>query len=75
MSNDGDVGPDPYGSWDFWVLHLTVAFDVNGDGMVDVNDLNMILELFGSACDDCSADVNGDGVVGMDDLMMMMAVL
>ena len=51
--------------------------DLNGDGVVDVNDL---LELLGSwgTCDsgcgpDCPADVNGDCVVDVNDLLQLLA--
>ena len=41
--------------------------DVDGDGMVGVNDVLAVVAAWGS--DDPDADVNGDGIVGTDDLL------
>ncbi|UCD73816.1 MAG: hypothetical protein JSV91_08445 [Phycisphaerales bacterium] len=41
--------------------------DVNGDGVVDIDDVFAILGAWGP-CDDCPEDVNDDGTVDIDDL-------
>ncbi|MCP4839420.1 MAG: hypothetical protein GY894_08695, partial [Planctomycetes bacterium] len=41
--------------------------DVDGDGMVGVNDLLTVVAAWGS--DDPDADVDGDGTVGTNDLL------
>lgn len=42
------------------------ASDVNGDGIVDVQDLTGVVLAWGT--DDASADINGDGIVDVQDL-------
>lgn len=49
--------------------------DLNGDGVVDVSDLLILLAAWGS-CDDgraCPADLNGDGAVDVSDLLVLLA--
>jgi len=45
--------------------------DLNGDGVVDGNDLGTLLGQWG-ACPACSADFNGDGVVDGNDLGVLL---
>ena len=49
--------------------------DVNGDGVVDMNDVNNIVQyLLGNTSDgfdEKAADVNGDGEIGMPDIMFI----
>ncbi len=45
--------------------------DLNGDGVVDVSDLLILLGEWGP-CDDCPADLNGDGVVDVSDLLILL---
>jgi len=45
--------------------------DANGDGMVDLADLNLVLANFGTNGSD--GDVNGDGVVDLADLNLVLA--
>ena len=49
--------------------------DVNGDGVVDMNDVNNIVQyLLGNSpdgFDEKAADVNGDGEIGMPDIMII----
>jgi len=40
--------------------------DVNGDGVVDLNDLNLVLTNFGQETSE--GDTNGDGIVDLNDL-------
>ena len=47
--------------------------DVNGDMLVDVNDLLAGLNSWGQACTGCPADTNGDGVVNIADLLSIIA--
>ena len=44
--------------------------DVNGDGIVDVEDLILVAEAYGEEGDN-DADVNGDGIVDIDDLILV----
>jgi hypothetical protein len=45
--------------------------DANGDGVVDLADLNLVLANFGQTTD--QGDVNGDGVVDLADLNLVLA--
>ncbi|UCD76840.1 MAG: right-handed parallel beta-helix repeat-containing protein [Phycisphaerales bacterium] len=49
--------------------------DVNGDGVVDIDDVFAVLAAWGPCDDpdDCPADVNGDGTVDIDDLFEVLA--
>jgi hypothetical protein len=47
--------------------------DLNGDGIVGVDDLLQLLAAWG-VCPDCPEDLNGDGIVGVDDLLAMIGV-
>ena len=48
-------------------VSYTLPSDVNGDGMVNIQDLVSVTQHFGSA-GDLTADVNGDGIVSITDL-------
>ncbi|MDP7574030.1 MAG: GC-type dockerin domain-anchored protein, partial [Phycisphaerales bacterium] len=46
--------------------------DMNGDGVVDVIEVLLLLDAWGQ-CEDCAADINGDGIVDTDDLLSVLA--
>jgi len=47
--------------------------DANGDGIVDLNDLNLVLTSFGqSVTPGTSGDTNGDGIVDLNDLNLVL---
>ncbi len=48
-------------------VSYTLPSDVNGDGMVNIQDLVSVTQHFGGA-GDLTADVNGDGIVSITDL-------
>ena len=50
-----------------------VAKDINGDGVVNIQDLTLVAAQFGQAGEDTPADVNGDGVVDIQDLVLVAA--
>lgn len=49
--------------------------DLNRDGVVDVDDLFILLAAWGECADpdNCPADLNEDGVVDVDDLFILLA--
>ena len=52
-----------------------VIGDVNGDGVVDVDDVLLLINAWG-ACglgQPCPADLDGDGVVGVNDMLIVLA--
>ena len=46
--------------------------DVNGDGVVNVSDLLMVISAWGS-CTDCPEDLDGDGEVNVSDLLLILS--
>jgi hypothetical protein len=48
--------------------------DVNGDGVIDVEDLLALLGAWGPCApgEPCPADANGDGVVNVNDLLVVL---
>ena len=44
--------------------------DVNGDGVVDVEDLRIVLDLWGHKFS--AGDVNGDGIVDFEDVLLVL---
>lgn len=49
-----------------------IVGDLNGDGVVDVSDMLLLLADWGP-CEGCAADLNGDGVVDVSDLLILLA--
>lgn len=47
--------------------------DLNGDDVIDVSDLLILLGDWGS-CPGCPADINGDNVVDVSDLLILLSV-
>jgi hypothetical protein len=46
--------------------------DLNGDGVINEEDLLLLLEVWGE-CPECPADIDGDGVVGVKDLLLLLS--
>jgi choice-of-anchor B domain-containing protein len=46
--------------------------DLNGDDVIDVNDLSTLLGLWGACTGDCIADFDDDGEVGVTDLSILL---
>lgn len=61
--------------WVMDVIETTVKGDVNGDGVVDVADIESVLSvIFGSdTVSKSSADVNGDGNVDIADVVSIIS--
>ena len=53
-------------------LDANLPGDVNGDGVVDVEDLLQLLAAWG-ACKGCPEDLDGNGAVDVDDLLILLA--
>ena len=53
----------------------TVEGDANGDGVVGVDDILLILQAWGACMpgSECQGDFNGDWIVGVDDLLILLA--
>lgn len=86
INNSGDIAfncrlTDPDDTSIVWGSAIYVAYaetdvpgDVNGDGLVNVDDLLIVLNNWGPCLDpdDCPADLTGDGQVNVDDLLMVL---
>ncbi|MHC5024792.1 MAG: dockerin type I domain-containing protein [Planctomycetota bacterium] len=67
IDSNGDGVPD---------ICESIPGDLNGDGVVDINDLLGLLAAWGpcpSPPAECPADLNGDGVVDITDLLGLLA--
>lgn len=53
------------------ILQPPIVGDLNGDGVVNVDDLVMLLGAWGP-CEGCAADLNDDGLVNVDDLVTLL---
>jgi hypothetical protein len=67
--------PGGYGGWDIWEAPILPIVDFNGDEIVDIKDLVILIESWGK--DDPSVDVGpmpwGDGKVDQKDLEVLMS--
>ncbi len=52
-----------------WATRSEVLEDVNGDGIVNIEDLTFVAMHFGGGGEGAAADVNDDGVVNILDLV------
>ena len=55
---------------DRWWHDVSVVGDVDGNGIVNIEDLLLILADFGSCTGSCSGDLDDDGDVDIDDLLI-----
>ena len=55
----------------FEFIHFTTGLDVNGDGRVDIDDVNEIINVILDRKTNPRADVNGSGKVDVDDMNMV----
>ncbi len=56
-----------------WRHEVTVYGDVTGDGVVDIQDLLVLIAAWGSCDDPCPADLDNNGVVDIADALEMIA--
>ncbi|MCH2135441.1 MAG: agmatine deiminase family protein [Phycisphaerales bacterium] len=67
---DGNTGASQSAA--FTIESDQIAGDANGDGIVNVNDILLVVSQFGCASS-CSADVDGDDQVTATDILMVLA--
>jgi probable HAF family extracellular repeat protein len=78
ISADGRVivgygeSPQSLGEYEAWLVDLgaddALVGDTNGDGVVDLEDLNNVRNTFGETGAGLAGDANGDGTVDLTDL-------
>ncbi len=52
--------------------HCQLVGDVDRDGDVDYDDLELLMDCFGQTCTCCATDLNGDGVVDDIDIAILL---
>jgi len=67
---DGFTGSDVSDIF-FTINGTAVAGDVNGDGIVNVLDILIIVDTWGPCSNQCDGDLNGDGDIGVIDLLIV----
>ena len=64
----------PFGNWDIW-YKTSLAGDLNDDGVVDINDLSIVGDAYGSTPGDpdwdATTDTNEDGIMDVYDLAIV----
>ena len=60
---------------DFKVDNANVPFDPNDDGVIDVADIAVVIDVIAGALDNIFADVNGDGVVDVADIATLITLM
>ncbi|MCH2133916.1 MAG: hypothetical protein MK116_09220 [Phycisphaerales bacterium] len=70
----GGVSSDRAGiAWYFSEQEIVdVPGDIDGNGVVNVDDLLQLLSEYGSCFGGCASDLNEDGTTGVDDLLLLL---
>jgi hypothetical protein len=50
-----------------------VPGDLNGDGVVEVNDLLILIAGWGACSGECPGDLSGDGIVNVSDILLLLS--
>lgn len=58
-----------------WLEPKPVKGDVNGDGVVNISDVNAVITVMCGGPENPKADVNGDGVVNVSDVNAVIAIM
>ncbi|MAG24343.1 hypothetical protein CMI47_02080 [Candidatus Pacearchaeota archaeon] len=54
-------------------MSIECPADINDDGIVDTQDLLIVISQWGAECNDCEGDINGDGNVDTTDLLLVIS--
>ena len=63
------------GKWEDIVFELGVRGDVNGDGTVNIADINAIIGMILDGRNTAAGDVNGDGTVNISDINAVISII
>jgi agmatine/peptidylarginine deiminase len=72
VDGSGNTGSDA-GDGLFIINGTQIAGDVNGDGLVNVEDILQVMGNWGACGLSCPEDLDGDGTVGVTDLLIVVA--
>jgi hypothetical protein len=61
------------GEEDIIIINPPVVGDLNGDSMVNIDDLLVVIGASWGPCSGCDADANGDGFVNIDDMLLVIS--
>ena len=61
------------GEDDIIIINPPVLGDLNGDSVVNIDDLLVVIGADWGACAGCDADANGDGFVNIDDMLLVIS--
>ena len=61
------------GEEDIIIINPPVLGDLNGDSMVNIDDLLVVIGASWGPCSGCDADANGDGFVNIDDMLLVIS--
>jgi hypothetical protein len=61
------------GEDDIIIIDPPVPGDLNGDSVVNIDDLLVVLGANWGPCSGCAGDANGDGVINIDDMLMVIS--
>ena len=70
---DSAVGSRVFGVGWLFPEQNGVPGDLDGNGLVDVNDLLVIIGAWGPCSGDCPADLSGDGIVSVSDILLLLS--
>lgn len=57
------------------IIDPTSKYDLNGDNLVDFDDVAYLLTAIDSESEDAKYDLNGDGLIDFDDLAYLLAYI
>ena len=68
-------GTNPRGDTEAWIvrLQLETPGELDGDGVVGITDLLILLAFWGPCGDTCLGDLDCDGTVGILDLLILLS--
>ena len=74
-TKDSGNGTQPIVDMGAYEFQASVLGDLDGDGIVGVNDLLLLFASWGQCddCDDCNADLDGNCTVGVNDCLILLS--
>ena len=70
---DSDIQGTVEGLGDIIIINPPTPGDANGDGVVNIQDILVIIADWGTCTENCAGDVNADGDVNILDILLVIA--